>query len=58
MSLLQLFLGFCVFGCIAGHGRLALPPSRSSSWQFGYSTPINYNDWELNCGGYQVRLEI
>ncbi|CAF0875350.1 unnamed protein product [Adineta ricciae] len=50
-------LRFCIFiiliGCVSGHARLALPPSRSSAWQLGFNTPINYNDYELNCGGYE-----
>ena len=51
-------LRFCILiiliGYVRGHARLALPPSRSSAWQLGFSTPINYNDYELNCGGYEV----
>ncbi|KAJ8319947.1 hypothetical protein KUTeg_001534 [Tegillarca granosa] len=37
---------------ISGHGRLWDPPSRSSMWRQGYSTPHNYNDNQLNCGGF------
>lgn len=33
------------------HGRLEIPPARNSAWRFGFNTPINYNDNELNCGG-------
>ena len=39
---------------VRGHGMLADPPSRSSAWRFGYDTPVNYDDWTLNCGGFQV----
>jgi Lytic polysaccharide mono-oxygenase, cellulose-degrading len=35
-----------------GHGRLIEPPSRASAWRYGFSTPPNYNDHELYCGGY------
>lgn len=35
-----------------GHGRLIEPPGRSSAWRFGYEMPANYNDMELNCGGF------
>lgn len=33
------------------HGRLILPPSRSSMWRFGFPTPKNYQDMQLWCGG-------
>ncbi|XP_053690918.1 uncharacterized protein LOC128739457 [Sabethes cyaneus] len=36
----------------AGHGRLIEPPSRASAWRYGFSTPPNYNDHELYCGGF------
>jgi hypothetical protein len=36
----------------SGHGRLIEPPSRASAWRYGFSTPPNYNDHELYCGGY------
>jgi hypothetical protein len=36
---------------IESHGRLNEPASRNSAWRFGYNTPPNYNDNELNCGG-------
>ncbi|XP_062562175.1 uncharacterized protein LOC134225820 [Armigeres subalbatus] len=35
-----------------GHGRLIEPPSRASAWRYGFSTPPNYNDHELYCGGF------
>ena len=33
------------------HGRLEIPAARNAAWRFGYDTPENYNDNELNCGG-------
>ncbi|XP_058824278.1 uncharacterized protein LOC131684983 [Topomyia yanbarensis] len=36
----------------SGHGRLIEPPSRASAWRYGFSTPPNYNDHELYCGGF------
>jgi len=39
-----------------GHGYLVQPPSRSTAWRYGYSTPPNYNDMELYCGGFAVSL--
>jgi len=35
-----------------GHGRLIEPPSRSTMWRYGFSTPPNYNDHESYCGGF------
>ena len=40
---------------VEGHGRLLEPPSRASAWRLGFATPINYNDNELFCGGFNVR---
>ncbi|WAR03536.1 hypothetical protein MAR_010094 [Mya arenaria] len=40
---------------VSGHGRLLEPPSRSSLWRFGYKTPINYDDNQLFCGGFDVQ---
>lgn len=37
---------------VHGHGRLIQPPSRSSAWRYGFTTPPNYNDHELYCGGF------
>ncbi|XP_060571961.1 uncharacterized protein LOC132730123 [Ruditapes philippinarum] len=37
---------------VMGHGYLAIPPARNSMWREGFSTPKNYNDMGLNCGGY------
>ena len=37
-----------------GHGRLVEPPSRSSMWRYGFRTPVNYDDNQLFCGGYDV----
>ena len=41
---------------ILGHARLTEPPGRSTAWRFGFSTPTNYNDNELNCGGFNVSM--
>ncbi|XP_055602088.1 uncharacterized protein LOC129750917 [Uranotaenia lowii] len=49
--LLLLSLGALVTVC-SGHGRLIEPPSRASAWRYGFSTPPNYNDHELYCGGF------
>ncbi|KAL4218359.1 hypothetical protein ACF0H5_023096 [Mactra antiquata] len=35
-----------------GHGQLFDPPSRQSAFRFGFSTAINYNDMNMNCGGF------
>ncbi|XP_050434733.1 uncharacterized protein LOC126841953 isoform X2 [Adelges cooleyi] len=41
-----------------GHGRLIEPPSRSSMWRYGFSTPPNYNDHELYCGGFTKQYQV
>ena len=39
---------------ISGHARFTEPPGRSTAWRFGFNTPRNDNDNELNCGGFSV----
>ncbi|XP_065068428.1 uncharacterized protein LOC135693783 [Rhopilema esculentum] len=41
----------------SGHGRLIDPPSRNAMWRFGFKNPPNYNDNELNCGGFSVHWQ-
>lgn len=41
---------------VQSHGRMNEPPGRSTAWKFGFDTPINYNDHELFCGGFDVGL--
>ncbi len=36
---------------VNSHGRLMDPPARNCMWRFGYSTPVNYDDNQLWCGG-------
>ncbi len=56
MVILKIFVVVVIFAeTVSGHGRLALPPSRSSAWRFGFNTTINNNDAALNCGGAEVR---
>ncbi|CAC5399938.1 unnamed protein product [Mytilus coruscus] len=33
------------------------PPMRSSMWRYGFKTPKNYNDNELNCGGFAKMMD-
>jgi len=40
---------------VSSHGYASDPPSRSSMWRYGFNTPINYDDNQLWCGGFQVR---
>jgi len=42
----------CQVSLIAGHARFVEPPARSSLWRFVPGQPTNYNDNELNCGGF------
>ncbi len=45
----------CLVNLIAGHGRLIDPAARNAMWRFGFPNPKNYNDNELNCGGYSTQ---
>ena len=40
---------------ITGHGRLIDPPARNSMWRYNFPNPPNYNDNELNCGGFSFQ---
>ncbi|XP_057337390.1 uncharacterized protein LOC130675621 [Microplitis mediator] len=40
---------------VFGHGMLMDPVNRASAWRRGFNTPINYNDNENYCGGYNVQ---
>lgn len=60
-ALLMLFLGSVSAQPKWTHGKRALmlePPQRSSLWRFGNETPLNINDSALNCGGFEVSLQI
>ena len=39
---------------VAGHGYLWDPPSRNNMWRAGFDSEPNYNDHQLNCGGFEV----
>jgi hypothetical protein len=55
MVLLKFFIiVVIVAGTVSGHARLALPPGRSSAWNFSFPTPVNTNDYAIYCGGFQV----
>ncbi|RWS22379.1 uncharacterized protein B4U80_07789 [Leptotrombidium deliense] len=56
-----LLLNLCVYLFIEDvftHGRLIDPPSRSTAWRYGFKTPVNYNDHELFCGGFQIQWNM
>ncbi|KAL5010516.1 hypothetical protein ScPMuIL_012821 [Solemya velum] len=38
---------------VLGHGRLVEPPARGTMFRYGFSTPANYGDNQLFCGGFQ-----
>ncbi|XP_060078313.1 uncharacterized protein LOC132557801 [Ylistrum balloti] len=46
---------FAILVAVDGHGRLWEPPSRSTMFRRGYNTPPNYNDNQLNCGGFATQ---
>lgn len=41
-----------------GHGRLANPVGRGSTWRLGYDAPANYDDDGMNCGGFSRHWEV
>jgi predicted carbohydrate-binding protein with CBM5 and CBM33 domain len=43
---------------VTSHGYMDEPPNRASMWRKGYNTPINYNDNQYFCGGFQVRIRV
>ncbi|XP_072945000.1 uncharacterized protein [Epargyreus clarus] len=43
---------------VAGHGRVLEPPGRASMWRMGFSTPPNYDDDGLNCGGFHHQYAV
>ncbi|GFN75898.1 eukaryotic translation initiation factor 3 subunit a [Plakobranchus ocellatus] len=40
---------------VSASGRLVEPTMRSSLWRFDPDAPVNYNDYNLNCGGTQIK---
>lgn len=57
---LDLAIAFAIsfLGLVNGHGSLIEPPSRASMWRYGYKTPANFNDNQLFCGGFWVRINL
>ncbi|CAL4142475.1 unnamed protein product [Meganyctiphanes norvegica] len=50
LSCYLLFISLAIL--VKGHGRLIEPPSRASAWRYGFQTPIDYQDNEGFCGGF------
>lgn len=44
---------------IKAHGRLLNPPARSSAWrEDSVRFPINYDDNQMNCGGFYTQWTV
>ena len=43
---------------VSSHGRLTSPPSRASMWRYGFNTPVDYDDTQGWCGGFQRQWEV
>ncbi|XP_076066926.1 uncharacterized protein LOC143040118 [Oratosquilla oratoria] len=54
--LFMIAMGLANFG-VRAHGRMTYPAARNTAWRYGFSTPINYNDNELFCGGLGVQWD-
>lgn len=50
------FQSTIILPVVFGHGMLIDPVNRGSAWRLGFNTPINYNDNENYCGGFNVRF--
>lgn len=48
----------CFISLVHGHGRLVNPPGRASMWRYGFDTPVDFNDNQLFCGGFNVSIDI
>ncbi|XP_046385899.1 uncharacterized protein LOC124155817 [Ischnura elegans] len=52
LRIVLLFLTCLFLERVNGHGRLIEPPSRGTMWRYGFSTPPDFQDHELFCGGF------
>ncbi|CAG5125719.1 unnamed protein product [Candidula unifasciata] len=43
---------------VDGHARLWEPPGRSTMWRREFGTPVNYQDNELFCGGFEHQVQL
>jgi len=58
-TMLTLFVVFVSLVASAlGHGMMHEPPSRQSAWRHGFDTPINFEDNELFCGGFEHQWHV
>ena len=56
---MELSFSLCLLGILSlwnlvevqGHGMMLEPASRNSAWRYGWGTPVQHTDNELNCGG-------
>ncbi|XP_044585224.1 uncharacterized protein LOC123265496 [Cotesia glomerata] len=49
------FQSTIILPVVFGHGMLMDPVNRGSAWRLGFDTPVNYNDNENYCGGFNVQ---
>ena len=54
-AIFQACIALNVIVLVLGHGRLIYPASRNSAWRYGFDTPRQDTDNELNCGGFSVQ---
>ena len=55
IAIFRVFVALSLIALVLGHGRLIDPPSRNSAWRYGFDTPRQDTDNELNCGGFNVQ---
>lgn len=46
-----------IFVVVKGHGYMIEPAARNSMWRKGFKNPKDYNDNELNCGGFRTQWQ-
>ena len=54
-AIFHILIAASIVALVSGHGRLIDPPSRNSAWRYGFETPRQDTDNELNCGGFNVQ---
>lgn len=54
---LTIVLAVSGFSLVFGHGRMIDPAARNAAWRFGFPTPVQYTDDELNCGGFGTQWQ-
>lgn len=55
MKIVAVITLYCIYQ-VYGHGMVLEPINRGSLWRINSSYPVNFEDNENFCGGYEVIL--